>query len=432
MFSFDDKVSEDSGYINKEMLRLEYLKEDELSKEIAKYIQENNNLNMQRIRNSDWSDRHRLDGNITFDEIALYLLAIGEFSNEAKIAKLKESHQKTIKTKIAKYIKQFEKEYERQRIAELIESSEFKEFKINFRKNSNRIDGWNELDNFNEYINFIGTAKSDIDISQEELQDIKYIAYTLYKLECVGITPQTYNDKVKKYIEYIKKGSEDFGILVFEDIPFSNPTKLYILMDAKLTTLGFSNKQKTTFYRDFNIRESNPVQKLTKEKIHNDMIRDLGDKFRTLPKEDQSAAEYLHPEVELLFTLEDETESINYENHIFSKEYYSILKEYNLDQFPFESIDPYYHINTEYTLTENPWKIDGLNHNEKKYMLNDKVEYTESINCIEKLDQSTLAVLRYDHISLDYTKYKEREEILQQELEDDIAELCDDSHLLNP
>ncbi|WP_434657345.1 hypothetical protein [Sulfurimonas sp. NW9] len=414
------------------MLSLEYLNDERFKQEIATYAQSIKYLDIHKIKYADWSDRRRFDGNISFDEIALYLLSIGEYDNQEKIAHLKEAHQKTIRGRIDKYLKQFPIYYEKKRVEELINSEDFKEYKRTFRQNSDRVDWLDEVDNFNDYINYRGKKDSNIEITADELQDIKYMAYTLYRLECVGIDANTYNSKVTKYLDFIKKGSEEFGLLISDDIPFSNPRKLSVLMDAKLTKAGLSNKQRTTFYRDFNIRDRIPDQKLVRQRVYDDMVRDLGDKFRTLPKEDQTAAQYLHPEIESLFVLDDEDALMKYENHIFSSEYYAILEEYSLKEFPFEAIDPHYAINTENNLTENPWEINGLDYNNKEYLLNKKIEHADTINSIEKLDQTKYALLRHEHISLDYTKYKEIEEKYQQEVEDEIADICDDSHLLNP
>lgn len=381
-------------------------------------------LDIERIRQANWADRHRFEENITNQEIALYLLVTNQHANETKIKNLKETQQKQIQKLILKYLKQFNAHQEIVMIKEMLSSKKFLTFKKEFRTTYCELVPISDRDNFNTYINYESSTK--VDVPLEELQELKYISFVLFKLEKHGIDPQSYDGKVSKYIGYIRKLSEEFGILISNDIPFSSPEALYITMDAKLSKLGFNNKQKTKFYRDFNIRKSSPDKKKTLEKLHNDMIRDLGYKFRTLSKEEQNAAEYLHTkkdasELSLMFVLGndksyDET-ILMYENHEFSAEYYNILKEYGLEEFPIESIDMYFEINTEFSLTDSPWQIDGAK---------------ETTLTAKKLDQKKYALIRSEQKYLKYDELKKSEEERWKEFEADILELADDSHLLHP
>jgi hypothetical protein len=394
-------------------------------------------FDQQKIKQADWSDRYRLGGKITDEEIALFLLITGDYTDETKIAKLTNSLQQSIQKKITKLLNIYQVEKEENRINDLIQSSEFKQFQETFRKNGDRLDCDYDVANFNDYINFYGTKNYQINILKEDLQDLKYLAFTLYSLEDKGITPQTYHQKVQKYIEFVKKGSEEFGIFVFDDIPFSNPSVLYTIMDARLTTIGFSDKQKNQFYVDFNIRKKIPHQKSTIEQMKNDMIRDLGKKFRLLPQQDQRAALYHNkdiPSSEFITYDEDENRNDVIEqckNHKFSDQYYMILKRYKLKEFPFESIDPYYAINTKAHITENPWNIEGRDINQKQYLFNDKKELINPKQTIEKLDQFEYALMREKNLVLKYPDYKEKKEQEWNDFENDLAELTDDSHLLN-
>lgn len=395
-------------------------------------------FDLYKIRDADWSDRYRIGGKITDEEIALYLLITGDYTDETKTAHLSNSLQQSIQKQITKFLKIYQVEKEKNRIKDLIQSTEFKQFQATFRKNSDRIDCCdNAVTNFNNYINFYGTKNYQINIIYEDLLDLKYLAFTLYALECKGITPQTYHQKVQKYIEFVKKGSEEFGIFVSDDIPFSNPSVLYTLMDAKLTTIGLSDKQKNQFYTDFNIRKKIPHQKITREQMKNDMIRDLGKKFRLLPQQEQRAALYHNtniPSSEFITYDEDEDRNEVIEqckHHKFSDQYYMILKKYKLKEFPFEAIDPYYAINTKTHTTENPWNIEGRNINQKQYLFNDKKELINPKQTIEKLDQFEYALMRSKNLELKYPDYKEKKEQEWENFENDLAELIDDSHLLN-
>ncbi len=66
----------------------------------------------QKIQHSDQSDRHRIGGNITSEEIALYLIIIGDFENTIKIAHLTLPFQESILAQISKHILSYEKEQE--------------------------------------------------------------------------------------------------------------------------------------------------------------------------------------------------------------------------------------------------------------------------------------------------------------------------------
>lgn len=393
-------------------------------------------FDQQKIKQADWADRYRLSGKITDEEIALFLLITGNHTNTKRIELLTNSFQQSIQKQITKYLKIYQRQKERNRITNLLDSTELKKFKETFRKNGDRIDCDHDVVNFNDYINFHGTKNYQINILREDLQDLKYLAFTLYSLERKGITPQTYHQKVQKYIEFVKKGSEEFGIFVSEDIPFSNPSVLYTIMDAQLTTIGFSDKQKNQFYVDFNIRKKIPHQKSTIEQIKNDMIRDLGKKFRLLTQEEQRAASYYHTEIPLseFITYDDEDRNEVIEqckNHKFSDQYNMILKRYKLKEFPMEAIDPYYAINTKTHTTENPWNIEGRNINQKQYLFNNKKELINPKQTIEKLDQFEYALMREKNLALKYPDYKEKKEQAWNDFENDLAELIDDSHLLN-
>lgn len=105
----------------------------------------------------------------------------------------------------------------------------------------------------------------DIELVIRIVQEINLIAFSIYELNKKGINSSNYNTKLKQYQVIGKKLLDEYGVdlnLVNEngEIPFSNPTELYVKIDFLLTILELNQIQRADFFKDFLFRERLPKQ----------------------------------------------------------------------------------------------------------------------------------------------------------------------------
>lgn len=98
----------------------------------------------------------------------------------------------------------------------------------------------------------------DNKLSKSDVEEIKLIVLVISALEHHGINTSNYGSKVTSYFDFRKKALDTYGILLNNEVPFSNPTKLYIKIDGILDNAKFTPEQKTEFYKHSAIREKPP------------------------------------------------------------------------------------------------------------------------------------------------------------------------------
>lgn len=146
-----------------------------------------------------------------------------------------------------------------------------------------------------------------VTLSLQNLQEIKYLAYSLNELKRLGIDTTTYGKKVASFNKLRAKALDTFSLYIEDTLPFSNPSELYKQIDIILSKSDFNQSRKQVFLQELNLRKRNSNQK------HMDREAKLNyyKKFLQLPEEDHRTIEdnyYCDDEHELdISTLKNET-----------------------------------------------------------------------------------------------------------------------------
>ena len=200
-------------------------------------------------------------------------------------------------------------------------SKSFDTFIDNFQLNLEEVTQEN-ADDVNKYLNVSYSDKMAVCITVENLETIKHMAFTIQKLKEKGITSsKTYRNKVRDYDNFRRKALKNYGIILPNKVPISDPTQLHIKIDVELSKAKFNKEQKNEFFNLFSLRKHNPAQTNIDNKLDSIKFSKLLEAYNTsLTHEEQIAI----IQKDIAFN--------------FSHNYYSILEEFDIDEFPNEVV----------------------------------------------------------------------------------------------
>jgi len=115
-----------------------------------------------------------------------------------------------------------------------------------------------ELDSFLFKLQTKIATTRDGKLKRENFCKIVSLYLKIKELEGLGITADTYGNKVKAYKAFRQTALQDYGIKLNENYPFENPTNIYKQIDLILRSDNLNRKQTEKFYDFTGIRKRPP------------------------------------------------------------------------------------------------------------------------------------------------------------------------------
>ncbi len=178
-------------------------------------------------------------------------------------------------------------------VKEYIDKETNSDFYVNFSHVYSRVTE-SQLDYTNEQIS---SGETENKLSLVDLQEIKNLSFTIEKLQDIKITTSSYkkgNGGVEvDYQLFVNKALKEYGIILSNKIPFSNPTQLFVKIESILRKANLNKSQRSSFWDEIFFRKRSPNQKEVKDILnklnYNEIQKNLNDKFYSLSHEEQTS-----------------------------------------------------------------------------------------------------------------------------------------------